>query len=431
MPRNRIVIFHYHLNPGGVTRIIESQIETLRQHDSSADILVVCGDCLAPEEIMKRGAQVVIEPLFNYLTDESDIKGTYVKIYQTLKSIARESDIFHAHNLNLGKNPLVTLAMVNLCLEEGLNVVNHAHDFAEDREVNWNFYKRIIEDEFQEDLQQVLYPSVDNYQFAVLNSHDKKRLLEYGVNDSSVHLVPNPVSMNISTEANRENSSIWDALKISKEKILVTYPVRVIRRKNIGEFILLTSLLGDKANWVVTQPPKNPVEIEPYKKWKDFCKENNIAVCFEAGTKVDFEELLQISDVCITTSIKEGFGMVFMEPWLFNTPVLGRDIPMVTSDLRNSGVQYPVLYSEFLVEIDGIEQDFSSLPDDKQKEVILLVLNDSKYLEKVWQTNTFLNKFLNTIDKNIINQNKEIILQQYSLEKFAERLDGIYRRFTD
>ena len=135
----------------------------------------------------------------------------------------------------------------------------------------------------------------------------------------------------------KAKTEICDQLNLEQNKLLITYPVRVIQRKNIGEFILLAALFNENANFVVTQPPQNPVEIERYKKWVDFCKKEKINVTFEAGTKVDFEKLLIASDFCITTSYNEGFGMVYLEPWLLNTPVVGRDIDFISKDFRADG----------------------------------------------------------------------------------------------
>ena len=63
-----------------------------------------------------------------------------------------------------------------------------------------------------------------------------------------------------------------------------------------------------------------------YNQWINFCNGNEIDIVFEAGKKVNFEKLLRGTDFCITTSYKEGFGMVYLEPWLLDTPVVGRDI---------------------------------------------------------------------------------------------------------
>ena len=422
----RIVIFHYHLNPGGVTRIIESQVESILANNPKQEILVHCGKISDKEKLNKKGVLIIENDLFNYLDEnQANIHQIYDDTKNALLKNIKETDILHVHNLNLGKNPVITLLFSELA-NEGFPLVNHAHDFAEDREKNWNFLKQVIEVDFKQNLNKVLYPQLENYQFACLNSFDYNRLLSYGVEEQRVHLVPNPVIFTESTTT-FDAKEICNDLQISPSKKTITYPVRVIRRKNIGEFILLCLLLKEEANWVVTQPPKNPVEIVPYDKWKDFCLKENIPVCFEAGTKVDFEGLIKMSDFCITTSIQEGFGMVYMEPWLLGTPVIGRNIEMVTKDLISSGVNFPLLYNSILIDES---KDFGQMSMEDQMQFIIRIKKDIIAKNELFKLNPFLPKMLNDISNTLISENKDIILKEYSLTKFSQRLNGIYKRIT-
>ena len=34
----------------------------------------------------------------------------------------------------------------------------------------------------------------------------------------------------------------------------------------------------------------------------------------------------------VTTSVAEGFGLAFLEPWLFGKGLLGRNLPEITVD---------------------------------------------------------------------------------------------------
>lgn len=92
---------------------------------------------------------------------------------------------------------------------------------------------------------------------------------------------------------------------------------------------------------------KNPIELEHYKKWRSFCRENELNnVHFEVGEAIDFPTLVKGSDFCITTSIREGFGMTYMEPWLYHTPVIGRKIDYITHDFINKGLIFSGLYEK-------------------------------------------------------------------------------------
>lgn len=422
----RIIIFHYHLNPGGVTRIIESQIEAIKKVIPEQELVVITGDCLNQEFFRKRNIELIINPDLNYLSDTSNLENKYQQIANFLDKLCTANDILHFHNLNLGKNPLVTLAISKLAYKGHL-VINHAHDFSEDRPVNQQFLDDVITGTFQENLDKTLYPKLKNYLFITLNSFDGKRLQQHGVESSRCSLLPNPVVFN---ESKSEGTfkhwkhEICLNLDLDSDKLIVTYPVRVIKRKNIGEFILLAGLLQKEANWIVTQPPKNPVEVELYTQWKEFCTNNNINISWEAGTKVDFEKLIRISDFCISTSIQEGFGMVFMEPWLLETPVIGRNIEMVTSDMIQLGMEFPLLYNELLIDEKSQLHD---LTIEEQMKFIQGAIENSEVSKSIYNTNSFISTLLNPIDKTLIDKNKKVILTKFSLNNYGDRLNGVYR----
>ena len=429
-----VVIFHYHLNPGGVTRIIESQISSLKIVDPKVSIRILCGHCPDIEKYKKLGASVIIDDNLNYLDDnlskvELDKKLEY--ILRFFKTHAAPTDILHMHNLNLGKNPLMTLSGYKLS-SEGYKIVNHVHDFAEDRPANWKFLQTVIENKYQENLTSVLYPNIRNYHFATLTLFDLHRLQDYDINCKRKHLLPNPVNLGpVRSDISKTNArkEIIKQLTLQNEKKIITYPVRVIQRKNIGEFILLSQLFADDAHWLVTQPPKNPKEIVKYNDWKDFCKENQINIFFEVGVTMDFETLLAGSDACVTTSIREGFGMVYLEPWLCGTPVIGRELDHVINEFKMQGLTFPFLYNALYVNYNGQISDFKDLKVEEQKKSIQWTKNQN-YRDEIFSLNPNLKNFLNVISDEIISNNKKIIHKYYSLEKFGERLYGIYQKFS-
>ena len=427
-----INILHYHLNPGGVTRIIESQIKSLKKNNPETGIRVICGHCPVPANIEEYGAELIIRDEFNYLTSDEAIEEKYNLITAFLKDTISKEDIIHFHNLNLGKNPLLTLAVSNLAVE-GYKVVNHAHDFAEDREENYNLLKQIIKERFNKNLKSVLYPDISNYFYVVLNSSDLERLKEYGVPAHRRFLLPNPVVVNKTEHPESKEKvrqDILSQLGLNNNKKIIIYPVRVIRRKNIGEFILLSVIFNKYFHWFVTQAPKNPVEIVDYEKWKQFCTDNSIPVLFEVGTKINFEKLMLASEFCITTSIKEGFGMAYLEPWLMNVPVVGRNIKNITGDLKNSGIQFLRLYNQITVMWNNKQIDFKDLRINEQMDVILGIKNNEHVKDEFLRLNPFLETLFDTFPSEITVNNKRVLEKEYSLEKYGEKLNGIYQKIT-
>ncbi len=67
---------------------------------------------------------------------------------------------------------------------------------------------------------------------------------------------------------------------------------------------------------------------------------------FELGrrSKRSFPELIQVAAAMISTSVAEGFGLAFLEPWLAGKPLTGRDIPEITADFKKNGVVLDLLY---------------------------------------------------------------------------------------
>ncbi len=428
----KIIIGHYHLNPGGVTKIIQSQLNGL-SHIKDLEIYVVC-DGQGLENIkLPPNAKFKTLPLLGYLPDlkKETIKKNLNDIIFFFSEMADYDDIIHFHNIGLGKNAALTYAMYSLA-KEGYNIVNHAHDFPEDRPSNYQYLEQGLGLLGAKDINAIMYPEgIENYHFGVLNSFDRKRLLKKGLPESRIQLWPNPVSTpNITTELSKPEAKakIEQVLGLKTGKMMVAYPVRVIRRKNIGEYILLAAAFGETANFIVTLPPLNPVEIQPYNKWVAFCKENNINLSFEAGIKLDFEWVMKGADVCFTTSIMEGFGMVFVEPWLWGTPVAGREIPAVLPDLRDMGLNYPLIYDKIEVEWQNKWVDFPVLEMTEQMTVIKEVLNGGKasFLEK----NPAIASFFDNDRVEFKNNNKEIISTELSELEYGKRLYRLYKTLS-
>ncbi|NJK85119.1 MAG: glycosyltransferase family 4 protein [Bacteroidales bacterium] len=395
----RIIILHYHLNPGGVTRVIESQIKSLSRLNPSTEILLLTGNDDTESRFAQLPVNLVVNPLFNYLdtsklSDEEFLQNQFNQIFSILKNTINDYDLLHCHNLNLGKNPLLSLAVFKLAYQNHIRIVNHSHDFAEDRPANLEILKTVIEEVFDLDLNQVLYPNLPNYFYITLNSFDYQRIADAGIPEKNILLLHNPVELQDFSSKEKCRKSIAEKLSFDVEKVFISYPVRVIKRKNIGEFILFAALFP-KAIWTITLPPKNPNEITGYNNWKDFCASNFIDVIFESGLKANFQDIICASDFCFSTSIREGFGMVFIEPWFFETPVKGRNIGFITSDLQKNGLQFPLLYDSLWVIEDETKMDFKDLSVEVQQQFIVSLKNDEYRRKQVFELNPFLNNFFN------------------------------------
>lgn len=418
-----VLIVHHHLKPGGVTRIIESQLKALGLQDDVNDISLAVG--LKPDEFDAAGNKVYLCEELNYLVPPFDPDEALVKLQAFFDQFPDET-VFHCHNLNLGKNPVATYA-VYLEATKGRRVLNHCHDFAEDRPVNYDLLKEVIEVHFGEKLHKILYPEQENYRFATINQADYKRLISFGIKPEQLDLLENPVAIpHFEPIPAQDVKRVRSDFGANKKKLAV-YPVRGIRRKNIGEFILLSALFTDSVEWVTTLPPKNPVERVEYDLWTEFCYRKSIRVHFGAGEKYTFPEIMQSADFCVTTSIREGFGMAFLEPWLFGKPVVGRYLPQVCGDFAAYGIEFPVLYEQ-LNTPNG--SDFADLEVDDKMEYILKIKKDETTRNEFLSANPQLNKITAEVPELMIENNIRRIKDNYSLESYGEKLNEIYKKFS-
>jgi hypothetical protein len=253
------------------------------------------------------------------------------------------------------------------------------------------------------------------------------------------------------------------------EKPLVLYPIRAIRRKNIGEAILLSLFFRRGQTLAVTLPPNSPVDIKSYEGWKGFVKDRKLNLEFEKGLSHDFETLVRSAQFLITTSITEGFGFSFLEPWLFEKLIWGRNLEDICRDFTRNGIRLEHLYAGLFVPVDwiGLQRfnqrwtacvfnaftlfnlptnkalilkaldsitkdgviDFGILDEAAQKEVIVRLISSRKAAEKLIQINPFLSDPGMVSDKNErINTNKRIVQECYNPTINRQRMLNLYHK---
>ena len=344
----RIAIVHYHLRRGGVTRIIQHAVSSLMRR--GIDPLVITGEPTAE----KWEGRLKVIPSLAY--DRPGGACLPEDVVRDLETAARESwgtlpDLWHIHNHSLGKNLAFPLAVHRLA-RSGMRMLLQIHDFPEDgRPGN---YRELIRSTGQGDAQQlsrVLYPQAPHIHYAVLNGRDHAILEAAGFYTEYMHRLPNPVWMpkgdHDRRTANDKDARLW------------LYPTRAIRRKNLGEFLLWSSLGDPQDRFATTLAPENPLERPAYEHWREIAKKLKLPVQFEVGTAegICFESLLESAHALVTTSVAEGFGMAFLEPWLAWRAVSGRNLPEITEEFEQAGIDLSRLYTRLEVPVQWIGQD--------------------------------------------------------------------------
>ncbi len=331
----RIAIVHYHLRPGGVTRVIRREAEALASAGENAVLL----SGLPPEGGEDRsGVSVrVIGGLDYGGRGDAAPEGLAPRLRDAARdALGGRPDVWHIHNHALGKNPALTAAVARMAAD-GEALLLHLHDFAEDGRPAQ--YRALVD----AGLAGALYPQAGRVHYAVLNRRDRDLLLEAGVAPERTHLLPDPVALGPVPSRAPPSRPRW------------LYPVRPIRRKNLGEFLLWAAVRPD-AGFAVTLAPTQPADLDEYRKWRELAAACPLPVQFEVGIGgPPLEELLAGSTAAVTTSVAEGFGLAFLEPWLAGRAVVGRDLPEITADFRSAGVDLGGMYGRLDIPVDGLD----------------------------------------------------------------------------
>ncbi len=152
---------------------------------------------------------------------------------------------------------------------------------------------------------------------------------------------------------------------------------------------------------------------------------------FETGVIVNHEDLIGISDFCITTSIREGFGMVYLEPWLAGTPVAGRNLPCITDDLGKYGLEFSRLYDRLEVKTNTGTCDFTDLETEAQENLILRIVGLIRRKGgMVTRLNPFLNSIFTDADPEMIRKNRKLIRKHFSVYNYGKRLFTLYKNVS-
>ncbi len=419
----KIVIVHYHLRPGGVTGVIEQQVLALHNELPEAEIVVLSGE--ARDSFSTLPCSVVVVPELNYFVpnDQNEAEKCELIILKSLlKEITDVEMIFHFHNPTLGKNPSLTGA-INSLADKSVPIVSFCHDFSEDRPLNHSINKKYAE-WCESDVHNFLYPDKSNIHYLTLNYPDSQRKHWELLEKSTIQQMAPPVQKISAPQNSRGEIASW--LKLDLHKEWVFYPVRGIERKNIGEFILLALLDNEKREWILARKPANPNEIDLYEQWVQLAEDLEIPVKFNAMERVPFADMMHAADRIITTSMREGFGMAYIEPWFIGKPVAGRELPMVVNDMRRAGVWQDLLYAELPVPIGEEWVDFGSLDQQKKMKLLRVIAKSEKVQRVIKEHGDWWKTLTQTPSSDIFQQNFETIQKQYSCSAFGKRLKELY-----
>lgn len=343
----RIALVHYHLGPGGVSRVISCISSALSRAGVKHVILigekVSVGDNqqFVDDDLLVRSVPGIGYAKAGQLYDVE-------RIIESMRLVAREAlggevDVWHFHNHSLGKNPWMHQVVTTLA-RQGERLLLHLHDLAEQgRPENYSNLAGSTE----------IYPSGGRIRYAFINSRDLRLFINAGLAPTSAILVPNPISVSTSTRSQQADPLIP----------LLFAPIRAIRRKNIGELVFLSVFLRSVGRIAISRAPLDTEALAIHEIWRKFATDRRLPIAFDVvdrlspqeGRGEDFDSWVQCSSHIITTSVSEGFGLPFLESVVWGLPLLGRGIAHIMEDQQAAGIFLDGLYDRLLVPADWVD----------------------------------------------------------------------------
>ncbi len=365
-----LAVVHYHLNRGGVTRVIQNQLTALDAALGEADpwhvALLYGGRHEGWNEDLPNVLKRVRLTLRKVPALDYDEEGGSAEVGPQLAASLRQlgfapqETVLHVHNHALGKNVHLPGALGQLA-QDGFPLLLQIHDFAEDfRPANYRRLRDALicaapSRQAASALAALLYPQSPQIHYALINGRDHGILRSAGVAEETLHWLPNPIpERDHLPPASWARRRLAEKLGVAEHQRLLLYPVRCIRRKNLGEALLYAALAPPDTVVGLTLPPRNPAEVPVYQAWKRLAGELDLRCRFELGVRgvLTFAENLAAADMFCTTSVAEGFGMVFLESWLAGRPLLGRNLPEITCDFTKLGIRLDWLGPQLRVPVE-------------------------------------------------------------------------------
>jgi hypothetical protein len=309
----------------------------------------------------------------------------------------------------------------------------------------------------------VLHLAYPNIRYIAINRYECTRLLEYGIEESQLFYILNSIDQSIVSPDDRSvelRKIIIEQERLDPEVHFILYPVRCVRRKNVEEAIFFTCLLNSldqgklarknnhlegKFHLLFSLRPTSGDDGRYADQLMDFVNKHKLPVSIGFDDLVSLERemdpadptrlrrysvryMYRVIDLVITTSVLEGFGFAYLEPWIADRAVIGRSIPMITPDFQAKGMKLGHLYIALIVnrqDFKDIGQDKGSVDEALQERLSrILKLARPDFVDQVFARNEItmratLRLFEKRTRNDLVTMNKEVVTDVYSRKRKA------------
>lgn len=369
---------HYYPSIGGVEKVVKEICEELVKlgHDVSV---------ITTKRLQKNQKKI-------HLKNYEIINGVKVHRFFSLFSLGHMSfepaallhfvlnnyDIVHMHSL---RHPhTIYLPLIKIFKENVLVMQGHTH-FENGK------FKTFLYRNFDNILFKTLYKKINC--FLTLNSLEKNKLISFGIDNSKIHTLYNPVNSYLFDEI--DCSSIDKKYKISGKRIIL-FLGQAHRGKRIDVILKAMQIILKENNdviLIIAGP-----DFGNYPRLKEYAEslnvQNNI-LFLGLISEEDKKLLLHRCDFLVLPSEYEAFGVVLAEAMAAGKPVIATKTPGPLEIVHHG-------YNGFLIELDS----YVELADYSLK-----LLNDNNLREELG-TNAKNFAFKNFKDSSIVSYLIEI-----------------------
>lgn len=302
-----------------------------------------------------------MSPDLGYLSNRPAHPQTMAKrIRRHLQRLLAEAEPGHcvvwAHNLGLGRNPLLARELTRLCAQRNIPLVAHHHDWWFDN--RWARWAEMRRAGFRTASQvaRSIFAAGPNVRHIAINQADARLLQRhFGRQAGWLPNLCEPIDRPLVQHARA--ARLWLSQQLGDEAPVWVMPCRLLRRKNIAEALLLTRWLRPEA-WLVTTGGVSSQEERDYADTLESAAKQRgwrLRLGILKGddrAEPSVAELLAASEAVLLTSLLEGFGFPYLEALAARRPLLARLLPNVAPDLERFGFQFPQSYDELWVDSD-------------------------------------------------------------------------------
>lgn len=247
--------------------------------------------------------------------------------------LAIRPDIVHL------QNPLPGLAFEKIARkssEAGIKVVVSTHGFFEVMNPNYGLpiYQKWA---WHEGITQPITRAL-NYVDAILSGYpnEKKMLMERGVSEDKIYLVPNGINPFFLTLPSKEESNaVLEKFRISQEKPILLFIGNHTGNKGLDTVIRVASCLLQPATVVIGGKLLSPEE--PLQWRQKIPPANNVDVIFtDFLTLTEQRALYNLSTILLFPSLADTLPLTILEAMAIGLPVIAYDTGGISYQLENN-----------------------------------------------------------------------------------------------